>query len=73
MLSSVFPEDRMVLRGTVTAVATDEDGCGWVDVGLTLTVGERTCTTGHARVAVPTDQDDNPWALRGAAWHPFPA
>jgi acyl dehydratase len=72
MISSVFPEDRMVLRGTVTAVATDGDGCGWVDVDLALTVGERTCTTGHARMAVPADADDNPWARRGDAWRPFP-
>ena len=72
MLSSVFPEDRMVLRGTVTATTTDEEGCGWVDVELALIVGERTCTTGHARVAVPTDEADNPWARRGDAWRPFP-
>jgi acyl dehydratase len=72
MLSSVFPEDRMVLRGTVTALATDEDGCGWLDVDLALTVGERTCTTGHARIAVPTAGDDNPWARHGDTWRPFP-
>lgn len=72
MLSSVFPEDRMVLRGTVTAVSTDEDGCGWVDVDLTLAVGDRMATTGHARIAVPTSSTDNPWARRGEAWRPFP-
>ena len=72
MIASVFPEDRMVLRGTVTDVSTGEDGCGWVDVDLTLSVGDRTCTTGHARLAVPVDESDNPWSRRGDAWHPFP-
>jgi hypothetical protein len=72
MLASVFPEDRMVLRGSVTGVGTDEAGCGWVDVDLSLSVGDRLCTTGHARVAVPVDEDDNPWARRGDAWRPFP-
>jgi acyl dehydratase len=72
MQDSVFPEDRMVFRGAVTGVATDDDGCGWVDVDLRLSVEDRTCTTGHARIAVPVDIDDNPWARRGAAWHPFP-
>jgi hypothetical protein len=72
MLASVFPEDRMVLRGSVTGVGTDEAGCGWVDVDLSLSVGDRLCTTGHARVAVPVDEDDNPWARRGDVWRPFP-
>ena len=72
MLSSVFPEDRMVLTGTVTAVTTDEAGAGWVEVDLTLKVGDHTCTTGRARIAVPTTEDDNPWARRGDTWRPFP-
>jgi hypothetical protein len=72
MLASVFPEDRMVLRGTVTGAGTDDAGCGWVDVDLSLSVGDRLCTTGHARVAVPVDEDDNPWARRGDVWRPFP-
>jgi hypothetical protein len=72
MVSSVFPDDRMVLRGRVRETTTDDAGCGWVDVDLMLSVGERTCTTGHARIAVPTSEDDNPWARRGDAWRPFP-
>jgi hypothetical protein len=68
MQDSVFPGDRMVLRGVVTGVAPD----GWVDVDLSLAVGDRVCTTGHARIAVPTDEDDNPWARHGDDWRPFP-
>ena len=72
MHDSVFPADRMTINGTITGVTTGEDGCGWVDVDLRLAVDDRTCTTGHARIAVPVDEDDNPWARRGDAWHPFP-
>jgi len=72
MLTSVFPGDHMVLRGTVTAVSTDDGGCGWVDADLVVSVGDRTCTTGHARIAVPVDEDDNPWARQGDSWRPFP-
>ena len=57
---------------TVTGVGTDDTGCGWVDVDLSLSVGDRTCTTGHARVAVPINDADNPWARRGDDWRPFP-
>ena len=72
MVSSVFPDDRMVFQGKVTGVSTAADGCGWVDLDLLLTVDDRTCTTGHARIAVPVDESDNPWSRRGDAWHPFP-
>ena len=72
MVSSVFPEDTMTFRGTVTAVGTDDAGCGWVEVDLTLSVGERLATSGHARIAVPTTPDDNPWARGGDEWRPAP-
>ena len=70
MRDSIFPDDRMVFSGTVSAVAVDEAGCGWATVDITLAVGDRTCSTCTARVALPTDPDDNPWARRGDAWRP---
>ena len=70
MRESGFPGDTMVFRGTVTAAETDDDGCGWVDVDVTLTVDDRTCTTAAARIAVPTTPDDNPWARGPDAWRP---
>jgi hypothetical protein len=70
MRSSVFPGDRMVLSGTVTDVGTDDAGCGWVGLDLTLAVGDRIATTCEVRVAVPTAADDNPWARRADAWRP---
>ena len=75
MKDSIFPGDTMVFRGVVTEVGTDDAGCGWVSVEVTLTVAgddgnDRTMTTGSARVAVPVDADDNPWARRPDTWKP---
>ncbi|MBW2316502.1 MAG: hypothetical protein JRH10_20255 [Deltaproteobacteria bacterium] len=70
MKASVFPGDRMVFKGTVTRTGTDDQGCGWVDLDVNLSVGDRTVTDCTARLAVPTDDDDNPWQRRGDAWQP---
>ena len=70
MKASVFPGDTMVFRGKVTRVATDGTGCGWVDVDVNLSVGEKTVTDCTARLAVPTGDDDNPWKRKGDEWQP---
>ncbi|MFZ4518536.1 MAG: MaoC/PaaZ C-terminal domain-containing protein [Microthrixaceae bacterium] len=75
MRDSVFPGDRMVFSATVTGTSTDDEGCAWAELDITLTAAgdgrpERTCTTCSARVALPVDPDDNPWARRGPAWRP---
>ena len=70
MRDSVFPDDHMVLAGTVTGTETDAAGCAWADLDISVTVGERLCCTCTARVAVPTTDDDNPWSRRGADWTP---
>jgi len=70
MKASVFPGDRMVFRGTVARVATDDHGCGWADVEVNLSVDERTVTDCTARIALPTGEDDNPWQRHGADWQP---
>jgi acyl dehydratase len=70
MRTSVFPGDRMTFRATVTGAATDDVGCGWVDLDVALSVGDRVATTCAVRVAVPTDDDDNPWRRRGDDWRP---
>ena len=73
MKGSVFPDDRMVFTGTVTDVSTDDAGCGWASIDVTLAVEGETKTTCAVRVALPTAADDNPWARRGDAWRPDPA
>jgi acyl dehydratase len=70
MKDSVFPGDTMVFHGRVDAVAKDEAGCGFVDLSVWLTVGDKTTTECSARVAVPTAAGDNPWMRRGDAWRP---
>jgi acyl dehydratase len=70
MKDSVFPGDRMVFNGVVEKVQTDDVGCSWVDVALSLTVGEKTVTECAARVAIPARADDNPWKRRGDDWKP---
>ncbi len=70
MHDSVYPDDRMIMQGQVTGTDTDDTGCGWVDIDITLTVGDRTCSSCTARVAIPTTDIDNPWSRRGDAWRP---
>jgi len=70
MHDSVFPGDTMRLTGTVVDVSDDDTGCRWASLEVRLAVGERTCTTCTARVAVPAGPDDNPWSRRGERWQP---
>jgi acyl dehydratase len=70
MLSSVFPGDTMHFDGTVESVDTDESGCGWVSLAVTLSVGGTSMSECAVRVALPTSADDNPWTRRGDDWKP---
>lgn len=70
MNSPVFPGDTMVYHATVTDIATDATGCGWVTLDVALTVDDTVKTTCRARIAVPTSPDDNPWTRRGERWIP---
>lgn len=70
MKGSVFPGDTMVFTGVVAGTEVDDTGCGWVSLDVTLKVGDEVKTTCAARVALPTDADDNPWSRRGERWQP---
>jgi hypothetical protein len=70
MKGSVFPKDHMVFAATVEDVTTDEAGCGWASLLVTLSVGGETKTDCSVRVALPTAPDDNPWDRRGDRWRP---
>ena len=72
MRGSVFPGDTMVLGATVTDVAVDEAGCGWVTLDVALSVEGNVKTTCAVRVAVPRDAEDNPWDRRAERWRPEP-
>ena len=70
MRDSVFPGNTMRFDAEVTGVGTDDVGCGWVDLDVTLTDDDRADTACAVRVALPTDDDDNPWRRRGDDWRP---
>jgi acyl dehydratase len=70
MRKPIFPGDTMVFEGTVRDVRVDDTGCGWVDLDLTIRVGDVTCTESEATVALPTAPDDNPWRRHGDDWRP---
>jgi acyl dehydratase len=70
MRDSVFPGDRMVFRGQVEDVGVDDTGCGFAEVAVKLSVGDRLCTECTARIALPTHEGDNPWKRKGANWKP---
>jgi acyl dehydratase len=70
MKGSVFPGDTMALDATVEGVEVDDAGCGWVELLVSLTVDGDLKTDCTARVALPTDPDDNPWRRRGDQWKP---
>ena len=64
------PDDdpRPAWWGPVTEI--DSSGCGWVDLDISVSVGDRVCTTCAARVALPVDDNDNPWSRRADSWTP---
>jgi hypothetical protein len=70
MRSSICVGDRLAFDGVVRALTTDDRGCVWADVDVTLSVGDERATQCIARVALPTGSGDNPWARMGDAWTP---
>lgn len=70
MHDSVFPGDRMVFTATVSDASTDDSGQGWVTLEIRLTAGGRICTSCTARVALPSDEANNPWSRHGTDWRP---
>lgn len=70
MKKSVFPGDRMAFSGRVAGVSTDAVGCHWVDVAVAVSVAGEITTEGRAKLALPADEADNPWARKGPRWIP---
>lgn len=70
MGDSVCPGDTMVMRGEVEGVETDAHSCSWARLRILLSVGDAEKTRFSARVALPSDADDNPWARTGERWRP---
>jgi acyl dehydratase len=72
MRRPVCPGDQLTFDGEVIAV-TDAAGCRWVDLDVSLRVEGEAVTVCAARLAVPRDETDNPWAREPAAWTPAAA
>jgi acyl dehydratase len=70
MGDSICPGDSMVFNGEVLGKEMDEQGCGWVSLRIVLSVGSEEKTRFTARVALPADENDNPWARSGDRWRP---
>ena len=70
MSSSVFPGDHMTFKGTVEKISTDETGCCWLDLNVSVVVDEKVSTSCQARVAIPKNENDNPWKRKGDEWKP---
>ena len=70
MTGSVFAGDTMVLSGSVAGVEVDDTGCAWANLALAVSVGGTPVTECSARVALPRDEDDNPWTRRRDRWRP---
>jgi hypothetical protein len=60
----------MHFDGVVESVDTDDTGCGWISLAVTLSVDGVPMTDCAVRVAVPTAAGDNPWTRRGDDWKP---
>ena len=70
MSGSVFPGDTMVMNGRIVDIGSDESGCHWVDLYVTVNVDGEVSTSCQARVALPGDRGDNPWQRKGEQWQP---
>ena len=70
MKDSVYPDDEMHFDAVVEGVETDDTGCGWVSLLVTLSVDGDPKTDCSVRIALPSSEDDNPWARRGDQWRP---
>jgi acyl dehydratase len=70
MGDSICPGDTMVFSGEVASTETDEQSCNWVTLSIELSVNKQVKTRFSARVALPADATDNPWARTGDSWQP---
>ncbi len=70
MRGSIFPGDTMVFTGVVTDTGVDDTGCGFAVLDIAVSVDDDIKTSCVARVALPVDDDDNPWVRWGDQWRP---
>jgi hypothetical protein len=67
---SIFPGNTMRFTGTVSGTEVDDTGCTWASLEIAVHADDRLACSCTARVAVPADDNDNPWARKGENWKP---
>jgi acyl dehydratase len=70
MRRSVYPGQTLVFQGVVRDVEVDDAGTTWADLDIELTVDGETVTECGARIAIPKNEADNPWAKDAGSWRP---
>jgi hypothetical protein len=70
MKDSIFPDATMVFGGHVESTETDDTGCAWATLELHVSVDDRVVNECRARVALPVNENDNPWSRKGEKWQP---
>lgn len=70
MRRSVYPGQTLVFQGVVSDVTVDDAGTTWADLDIGLTVDGEMVTECGARIAIPSDDADNPWAKDAGSWKP---
>ena len=70
MSASVYAGASLAIEATVQSADADSAGCGWLRLDVSLTADGAPATRCEARVAVPVDEDDDPWQRRGTEWKP---
>jgi acyl dehydratase len=66
----VVAGDTMTISAEVSAAVVDITGCGWVTLLAAIAVGGEIHSRVAARIAVPVEPGDNPWARRAGDWLP---
>jgi len=70
MSSPVFPGADMVMSGRVESISTDDTGCCWLELSVAVSVEGEVSTSCQTRVAIPKDENDNPWSRKADRWKP---
>jgi len=70
MRKSVYPGQTLNFQGVVRDVEVDDAGTTWANLDIELTADGETVTECAARIAIPSNTADNPWAKDAGSWKP---
>jgi acyl dehydratase len=71
MRGPICPGDELVFAGQVKIIEPGADSIFWLEIGIEMTVGERTVTSATVRLAQPAaTAAPSVWQCPAAAWRP---